>query len=332
MHARPALFALPLAVALSALAVACSKPADAPAPVEAVEAVASTGPVGVVVEERQPALLSEVGEVGLPPAEAPASWQAGWRLKPGASWRYGYQQRITAEMDGAAAGKVKQGMEVRGTLVVSATSESVADVELTEAKSILTMAMPGGPEQKVEEPLPAKKYAGLLTTTNAPEQPEDPLVYAILAVPATPSAVGEAVTQPLAMPIDGPEGTLRAEGTATWTLKGFVKCGAHTCAHYTHDVDIAKLTPPEGAKGSYGARARAIGWTLVDVDDGALYRHKSATHLRLAANVPAGTASASPHGAASQPATPAQPQVMDMTQEHFHELVRALPAAEAPAE
>lgn len=322
-----------VACALLGLTLACSEKRGGTetAPTSS-DPPAAAATAGVVMEDRQPALLSQVGEVGLPPAAAPSSWKAGWRLAPGASWRYGYLQQIKAEMDGKSAGRAKQGMEVRGTLVVSATSDGAADVELTDARSTVTMAMPGQPEQKVEEALPAKKYAGLLTTTSAPKQPEDPLVYAILAVPAKPTAVGEKVTQELAMPIDGPEGTLTAEGTATWTLQGFVRCGEHTCAHYAHDVDIGRLTPPAGAKGSYGARARAIGWTLVDVDDGALYRHKSATHLRLMANVPAGAGSASPHGAASQPAAASEPRVMDMTQEHFHELVRQLPASEAKAE
>lgn len=318
----------PLAVAaLLALPLGCTEDqqandpaAAAPLPEGAAGANAASN--GVVMDERAPAMLSDVGEVGLPPAEAPSSWTAGWRLAPGAAWKLDYLQRITAEMDGQALGQARQGMEVRGTLVVSATSDSVADVELTDAKAVVTMTLPGQPEQKREDAIPPKKYAGLLTTSTAPQQPEDPLVYAILAVPSRPTAVGEKVSQALSMPIDAPEGTITAAGTASWTLRGFVKCGEHTCAHYEHDVDIAKLTLPEGAKGSYGARAKAVGWTLVDVDDGVVYRHKSATHLRLKAAVPADVAkAASPHSPASQPAT-GEAKTMDMTQEHFHELVR----------
>lgn len=324
MQHRRAFRPLTLPAALAVLALGCSDKAQqaGASPSEKPESAAAAR--GVVIDAREPAMLSSVGQVDLPPAEPPASWTAGWRLTPDASWKLGYLQRITAEMDGQALGPSKQAMEVRGTLVVSATSESVADVELTDAGSVMTVDTPGQPEQKVEQPIPSQKYAGLLTTGSAQEAPEDPLVYAILAVPSRPSAIGEKVSQRLTMPVDAPEGTLTAEGTATWTLEGFVQCGQHTCAHYSHEVNIDQLKLPEGVKGSYGAHAKATGWTLMDIDDGALYRHRSATQLRLKAEVPADVArAASPHGApASQPAKPAPPKRMDMTQEHFHELVR----------
>ncbi len=319
-----------LSVALSS-SLGCSDKGGAdtpPATGSAEAAPGSDAPAqGVAISAAEPAMLSKVGEVGLPPAEAPSSWSAGWQLTPGTPVRYSYLQQITAEMAGQAASPSKQGMEVSGTLVVTPTSATAADIELTDARSVVTAQIEGQPEQRMEQPLPPKKYGALLSTTNAPVQPEDPLLFAILAVPQEPSAVGEKISKQLTMPIDGPEGELTAAGTATWTLRGFVQCGEHTCAHYSHDVDIAKLSLPPGAKGSYGARARAIGWTLVDVDDHALYRHKSATHLRLQAEVPA-TSAAGSHGAASQPA---KPQSMDMAQEHFHELVRQAPAAQEAA-
>lgn len=314
-------------LALAALAVlplsglSCAEKAEkrsALAPEAASAGAASSGEVPP--EQRMPKLLAQLEDVDLPPTEAPSSWTAGWRLMPGTSWKLSYRQRITAEMDGQALGQAQEGVEIRGTLIVSGSGEGVGDVELTNARSILSVEMPGHAPQKVEQEIPPMKYVGLLQAGKVEEAPDDPLVYAILSVPSRPSAIGEKVSQRLAMPIDSPEGPLTVEGTAAWTLKGFVKCGEHTCASYEHDVELGKLTLPEGAKGAYGARAKALGWTLVDIDDGALYRHQSATHLWLKADVPAEAAkAASPHGAAGGAG---EPKRMDMTQEHFHEIVR----------
>lgn len=308
------------------LSAACSEKAPDPAPAAAEPAAptAATPPSDTPAASSAPAMLSQVGDVDLPKADAPASWKAGWQLKPSGKWEYAYTQQIEARMAGNTAPKLKQGMEVKGTLVVAAQNDSVADVELVNASSIVTSQPPGQTEQKREQALEPKKYGALLNTTADPPSSEDPLMYAILSVPQQPSAVGEPVTEALSMPVDAPEGTLTVEGTATWTLRGFVKCGEHTCAHYAHNVDISKLTVPEGVKGSYGAHAKAVGWTLFDVDDGALYQHKSATRLHLKAEVPAlaGAPESSAHGAASQPAAAAEPAMMDMTQEHFHEVTR----------
>lgn len=314
----------PLALAaLVALPLACTEKSKEPTPAAEAAPSPSAPSAGLVMEDRAPRLLSEVGEVDLPPAEAPSSWTAGWRLTPGVTWKGSYRQRIQAELEGQALGDSRRGMEVLGTLFVTPTSEGVADVGLTDARSVMVVDMPGLEERKIEQEVPPKTYVGLLKTGSADEAPEDPLVYAMLAVPSRPSAVGEKVSQRLTMPIDVPEGTLTAEGTATWTLQGFVRCGEHTCAHYAHDVDIQKLTLPEGAKGSYGARAKAIGWTLVDIDEGSIWRHKSATHLRIKAEVSAELVKAmSPHASAASAADDGEPKRMDMAQEHLHEIVR----------
>lgn len=308
------------------LSAACSEKAPDAAPVapDPAAPTAATPPSDTPAASSPPAMLSKVGDVDLPKADPPASWKAGWQLKASGKWEYAYTQQIQAQMAGNTAPKQKQGMEVKGTLVIAAQNDTVADVELTNANSIVTMQPPGQTEQKREQALEPKKYGALLNTTTDAPSSEDPLMYAILSVPQQATAVGESVTKALSMPVDAPEGTLTAEGTATWTLRGFVKCGEHTCAHYAHDVDISKLTVPEAAKGTYGAHAKAVGWTLFDVDDGSLYQHKSATRLHLKAEVPAhaGASEGSGHGAASQPAAAAEPAKMDMTQEHFHEVTR----------
>lgn len=297
------------------LPAACKEEADKPAdPAPAAEAPAAQAPAAAA-PVAAPAMMDQVGEVSLPKVDPPSSWQAGWQLEPGKNASYAYHQIM--KMGGGANGGPNQHMDVTGTLLIQPTAPDAADVELTNVKGVMTMKPPGMEEQKMEQDLGTKRYAGLLKTgAAAVDQPEDPLVWAILSVPREPTPVGKPVTQPLSMPVDAPEGTLTAEGEATWTLQGFVKCGEHTCAHYSHDVDINKLSAPPGVRGTYSARAKATGWTLFDVDDRALFQHKSATHLRLAADIPPPP---QPEGAASQPAEPA---TMDMTQEHFHEVTR----------
>lgn len=296
---------------LWAFTMGCPRePAPTTSPAAEVAKDVPDTPLSPVASPMMPAMLSRVTEPALPLADEPAGWSAGWRLNGGKSWNYRYSQEM--HLGGAVASA--QRMQVDGVLKVSATSPQRADVELTEgtARVFADDVAQAGAER--QQPLEPQRYVGLLRQEEGRAEPEDALVWAMLSFPERPTPVGMPVTRAVTMPVQGAEGALRTSGTATWTLLSFVRCAEHICALYRHDLNIADLTVPAGMRGSYRAGARSLGFTLVDINDGALQLHRSATTLQVHAEVPAGVFI---DGLPLE-----RPERLDMVQEHLHEVTR----------
>jgi hypothetical protein len=298
-----------------------AKPAEA-----APEAGKAPATATVLKSDGQPALAGEVGTPALPPAESPpASFDGRWDLSAGKSWSYSYTQRMQmgsdAEQPGTHKGDVPdQKSVVSGTLQVKVGEAGVADVVLGHTKIQQTVEIPGQKPMEREQELPARTYAGLLTAEPSSEPSEDPLVAALLSVPHKPIAVGAEERELVKMPFEADGKQLFARGELVSKLVGFVRCGEHTCAHLARSLHISDMEIPEGMQGSFDADVRAAGFTLFDVEDGSVFRHKSATRIELKAE------SKAPAAPASQPAVtppaPAAPRKMHMIQDHLHELVR----------
>ncbi|MFZ9888307.1 MAG: hypothetical protein ACO3JL_12465 [Myxococcota bacterium] len=257
-----------------------------------------------------PSLLSRVTEPELPLVDPPSEWRAGWRLNGGNTWSYRYVQEM--HLGGAMASG--QRMQVEGVLKVSATSPESADVELMAGTARVFVDGAPPAEAQREQPLEPQRYAALIRQSDHRQEPEDALVWAMLSFPERPTPIGVPVSRAVTMPVQGAEGPMQTSGTATWTLLSFVRCADHLCAVYRHDLRIADLTVPAGMRGSYRAGARSLGFTLVDITEGALHLHRSATTMQVHAEVPAGVPI---DGVPLE-----QREQLEMIQEHFHEVTR----------
>lgn len=276
------------------------KPADTPA---------ATGddPHGLRYGER-------VKAPELPAAkDPPAKLVGGWQLKPGARFDYDYTQLMAGRV-GTKGGE--QQVEGKGTLSVEGTGTDTANAVLRDVELKLTQRVGGKEDSRSHKPGEQTLKEAINTKEGAPP-PEDPMVATMLRVPDKPLAVGESVSVPTRMPLESRGAPLWASGETKTTLKGFVQCGEHTCAHLEVELAISDVDKPAEVEGTFRARVQQKGVMLFDVDDGALHSWSGATHVSLSGEAPA---------PASQPASPVpgmqKVKTIDMAQDHYHELKR----------
>jgi hypothetical protein len=312
MSPRAYPLALPLLCTLLA-GPACREEPAAPAAPQPPPVQAKLIPAADLAD---PQMADRVGKPGLPKASAaPERFLGRWVLKPGKTRGYRYTQEALASSKVADEERTQR-LQVTGFLTVEPKGAASADVVLQDAQATVVATNPGADPRAQEQKLEPKVYEELLRTNKQEKDPEDPLVLAMLSVPGSELGVGERTEEILRMPFHTGGTTLWAEGALTTTLVGFVACGKSTCAHLAREIDVTEVEMPEGVAGTFTVRVKSTGWTLFDLDDGSVLQHKSATHIRLGADVPAPALEGQP---SSQPADPAK---VDMRQEHLHEILR----------
>ena len=253
-------------------------------------------------------------------ANAPTHFEGGWKLQAGQRVDYAYTQLMAGRV-GTKGGE--QQVEGAGMLSVEGTSAETANVVLRELELKMKMSSVGETKERTQRP-GEQTLKNLINLKEGAAPPEDPMVAAMLTVPTAKIAVGASVSDDVRMPLSSRGGQLWASGKMTTTLKGFVACGDHACAHLERELSISDVEVPKGMDGTYKALVKQRGVMLFDTTDRVLHSWSGASHISLQgeANVGGG------EGAASQPA---ELKTIDMAQDHFHELVRKPASAAQPS-
>lgn len=196
-----------------------------------------------------------------------------------------------------------RGENVVGKMKVIVRDESTADVHLTldAAKSSGAVASAVAGREPVV-------YTELIRNDGSLIGSPDPLVGSMLSPPMKALRPGEQTTEPIAIPVNANGSALKARGERSFTHRGFVKCGASTCAHFSYRVWVPEVEVPAGLDAAMDYQVLVRGFSLFNVEDGTLYWHRSATRLHL--------------GSGSGDASGSEPGHM-MRQQHLHDL-RAL--------